>query len=526
MRSHESRGSRGAPLQRRCAALLVVGSVILIGGCGTRIGTPEIIKAEGGDGSPVATTPQSGTSGGTQGAGTANGATTQGGVAGNSTGASGGTSTAGAGSGTGATGSTTGSTAGSTTGSTASGGSTAGASSGSKKSSKAKSGKSGGSVSTAAAATCTTEGPPVVIGQVGTFSGLVGANFQGAIKTPYVWVDNANAHGGLGCHPIHFIQMDDQSDPATSEADVEQLVTQDHAVALFAAFTPLDMAGFLAGVDKEGVAVIGGDQSEPDWTTDKNLFPVGGTARAAIAGSVQQAAHIGRKKIAVLSCVEAAACGANFYDTIIKDGFAKKFGMKVVYSGTISITQPDFTAQCQDAKNAGADTIAFGLDRAGLQRAAQSCASLNYFPTLPLIALQGSFDPTDPNIRKDGAYLSSPTFPYLENSLPAEQTFHAAMKQYAPSAPIDTSASIVWSDGQMLQQVVSELGTSAQSRALTMADFFNGAAKIHDETLGGLVPPTTYKTGAPQAENPCYFGIQFGHNGTFTAPGGNKPACI
>jgi ABC-type branched-subunit amino acid transport system substrate-binding protein len=373
---------------------------------------------------------------------------------------------------------------------------------------------------------CASPGPAVTIGQVGTFSGLVGANFAGATKTAYVWVNFMNAHGGLGCHPIHFVQIDDQSNPALSQAGVERLVEKEGAVAIFAAFVPLDISGFQAGLNKEKIAAVGGDQAAPEWLTNPYMYPVGGTSRAAIAGSVKQAAGIGKKKIAVLYCVEASPCGSNFNDTIIKDGFAKKFGMDVVYSGAVSITQPDYTAQCENAKNAGADTIAWGLDRAGLQRAAKSCAKLNYFPTLPLIALQGSFDPTDVNIRKSGAFLSSPTFPYLLDTTPALAQFHTAMKQYAPGGAIDTSASLVWSGGMMLARIVDSMGAAAQTKPLTKEAVLAATGNISNETLGGLIPATSYKATGPQKENPCYFGIAFQPDGTFKAPNGMKPSCI
>lgn len=200
--------------------------------------------------------------------------------------------------------------------------------------------------------------------------------------------------------------------------------------------------------------------------------------------------------------------------------------MEVVYSGSVSITQPDYTAQCQNAKNAGADTIAWGLDRAGLQRAAKSCAAINYFPTLPLIALLGSFDPSDVNIRKSGAFLSSPTFPYMLTNTPSLGLYHDAIQKYAPSAVIDTASSQTWASGQMLAKIVDSLGPEAQSRPLTKADIFAGAGKIKKETLGGIIPPTTYKAVGPQAENLCYFGIRFSAAGEFEAPKGLKPTCI
>lgn len=385
----------------------------------------------------------------------------------------------------------------------------------------------GGGAKAPVAAGCAKQGPPVTIGQVGSFSGLAGSNFAGAVKTPYVWVNYMNARGGLGCHPIRFLQIDTQSNPALTQAAIDRLVNKEGAIALMANFVPLEIAGFLSGLEKAKVAGIGGDQAAPEWVgISKYAFPVGGTARSLVAGSVKQASELGRKKIAVLACVETSPCGANFTNTIINDGFAKKFGMEVVYSGQVSLTQPDYTAQCQNAKSAGADTIAWGLDKAGLQRAAKSCATLNYFPTLPLISLQGSFDPTDANIRKSGAFLSSPVFPYMLDNTPALKEFQGAMKQYAPTAAIDSSASLVWASAQMLAKVVDKLGVGAQTRALTKEDILGGLDKIKNETLSGLIPATTFTVGSPQVENPCYFGIQFTAQGVFRATNGLTKGCI
>jgi branched-chain amino acid transport system substrate-binding protein len=480
---------------RRPQRLRAAGAVcmILVAGCGTRVNRAQILRAEAG-GTATAPGLAAGSGGSALGVANTGAASSSGPQAPGS--ASGLAASSGTGTGHGAT---------------ASGG---GGSSGT------------GATSAGTGPNCAQAGPPVVIGQVGSFSGLVGANFGGAIQTPYVWVKYMNAHGGLGCHPIQFIQIDDGSDPAKSEAAVEDLVANRHAVAILGAFVPLDMSGFRTGAEKEHVAVIGGDQAGPEWIQSPVLFPVGGTSRPAIAGSVKQASQIGKKKIAVLSCVEASPCGSNFTDTIVRDGFAQKFGMQVVYTGSVSITQPDFTAQCQSAKNAGADTIAWGLDKAGLQRAARSCASISYFPTLPLISLQGTFDRTDPNIRTSGAFLSSPTFPYMQNDNAAEQAFHAAMQQYAPSAPLDSAASQVWSEGQMLETVVNKLGPTAQTRPLTKDDFFQGAALIKGETLGGLIPPTTWNATGPQPENPCYFGEQFTNQGALIAPHKSSYDCI
>jgi branched-chain amino acid transport system substrate-binding protein len=389
--------------------------------------------------------------------------------------------------------------------------------------------KTGSGASTPVAQGCKQQGPPVVIGQVGSFSGIAGANFPGALRTGAVWVAWMNANGGLGCHPIRLFQVDDASNPAQSQAAVERLVSKEGAIALFGAFVPLDVSGLKAGANKMQVAVIGGDQATVEWGDSPYMYPVGGTAKAAVAGSVQQAAEAGGKKIAVLYCIESTACGSAVNNTIVKDGYAKKYGMDVVYSSSVSITQPDYTAQCQNAKNAGADTIFWGLEKTGLQRAAKSCASISYFPKLPLIALQGTFDPQDANIRKSaesGVFLTSLMFPYMVNTSPATKAYHDAIQKYAPSTPLEPSGAYTWASLQMLAKIVDNLGPAAQTRVLTRQDIFAGAAKIKNETLQGLIPPTTYKPVGPQAENPCYFGIRFTPNGTFEAPKGLKIACI
>lgn len=494
------RARRGAPAGRIAAVAVAVG--LVLAGCGSRVDEDVAQTAPAGVTGDIGTTIPGNT-------GAIDPGTTTGTNPGTTTGTNPGT--------------TTGTAPGTTAGTTAT---TSNGTGGAKNNGGAKDTATGGnSAGTPVAQGCKQQGPPVLIGQVGTFSGLVGANFAGAIKTSYVWVAWMNAHGGLGCHPIRFVQKDDQSNPALSQAAVEDLTNQG-AIAIFAAYVPLDIAGFQAGLNKMKIAAIGGDQAAPEWNNNQYMYPVGGTARAGVAGSVQQAAEAGGKKIAVLYCVEASPCGSNFNDTIIKDGYAKKFGMDVVYSGSVSITQPDYTAQCQNAKNAGADVLAWGLDRAGLQRAAKSCAAIGYFPKLPLIALQGSFDPKDPNLRKSSAFLSALSFPYMIDSSPATKAYHDAMKQFAPTAAIDTAGSGTWAAGQMLAKIIEKLGPEAQTRVLTKQDIFDGAAKIKNETLEGLIPPTTYKAQGPQAENLCYFGIAFGADGKFTAPKGLKPTCI
>jgi branched-chain amino acid transport system substrate-binding protein len=389
----------------------------------------------------------------------------------------------------------------------------------------------GGSVGMAgaSAAGCAHQGPVLKIGEVGAFSGLVGASIPGAVAALPVWVRWVNANGGVGCHPVVLDQEDDQSNPAKSSSAVHKLAESVHVAAIVGNWVPLDVAAFRQAIEQVKVPALGGDMDNRDWNESPWMFGVGSASRAQFVGSTAGLASKGLKKVAIIYCVESTAC-TNYYSTLTNQGGAKRNGQTVVYSASTSITQPDFTSQCVNAQKAGAQILVAAGDDAYVQRVARSCAGVNYFPVIALSATQGAFDATDPNMRKDTASLGSSVVPYMLNNTPALQAFHTAMKTYAPNSPVETTALITWADGMMLKAAVEALGSSAQTKTITPAMIVQGLSKIRNETLGGLIPPTTYGkaggSGSPSPEILCYYPILFQHDGTFAASNGNKDLCF
>jgi ABC-type branched-subunit amino acid transport system substrate-binding protein len=395
---------------------------------------------------------------------------------------------------------------------------------------KARQAKDGGTAAKAAApavaAGCTTQGPPVVIGQVGAFSGLVGANNQGALNVLPVWVRDVNLRGGIGCHPVTLFQKDTASDPARSEAAVKEMVQQRNAVALVANYAPLDVQGFRKGVESMHVAAVGGDQVTPDWHLSPDMFPVGGNERAQFAGSVQALAKQGVQKLGIFYCVESTACTA-FRDTLDRDGYAKKFGMDIAYQTQISLTQNDFTSACQAAKTAGVQALVFAGDAGGVSRTARSCATVGLTVPIAITASQAGFDPNDKNLQAATLSMAAPVFPFSQGAdLPGEKLFRAAMARYAPTVRIEASSALAWSSATMLEHVVDLLGPSARTAPLTRELIYKGLGLVKNETLGGLIPPTTYTFGQTHApENFCYAPMAFDKRG-FYAPRGTTFSCI
>ncbi len=383
-----------------------------------------------------------------------------------------------------------------------------------------------GGVTTPVAAGCAKQGPPVVVGQVGAFSGLVGANIQGAVQTLPVWVRDVNARGGLGCHPVTLFQKDTASDPAKTEAAVKEMVSVRNAVALIASYAPLDVVGLRKGVESAKIVSVGGDQVTPDWHMSPYLYPVGGMEKAQFAGSVKALQAKGVKKIAIFYCIESSACTA-YKDTLDRDGYAAKFGMQIAYQTQVSLTQNDFTSACQSAKNAGAQAIIFAGDAGGVARTARSCATVGLVVPIAITASQATFDPQDKNLQKATVSMAAAIFPFTQAAdNQAEKDYRAAMGRYNPTADFNHASALTWSSAKMLERAVALLGPSARDVPLTRELILKGLGMVKKETLGGLIPATSYSPNQAQAqENFCFAPMAYDSRG-FYAPAGTRFDCV
>jgi branched-chain amino acid transport system substrate-binding protein len=72
---------------------------------------------------------------------------------------------------------------------------------------------------------------PVTIGNVGTYSGIIGSIFHSGAGAALLVAKYINAHGGLNGHPINMVSADDGGDPARNASIVKQMVETQHAMA-------------------------------------------------------------------------------------------------------------------------------------------------------------------------------------------------------------------------------------------------------------------------------------------------------
>jgi branched-chain amino acid transport system substrate-binding protein len=311
------------------------------------------------------------------------------------------------------------------------------------------------STSTAPAA-CTAKGAPLILGQIGSFSGVLGATSASARTAGAVYAQHINATGGLACHPVTVYAVDDGGDPSRAAALAQDLITSKKASALVATFAPLSMAGIIPVVEKNKVPMIGGDAVDPAWFDHPLLFPQGAGIDALIEGSLRLTVSQGKTKLGLLYCVEASLCTAIAKSIPER---AKAVGAELVYSSPVSLTQTDFTAQCQNAKNAGVESFGMGVDGSAIARVARSCAALGYFPQFA--SGGGVISPAqdkDPGIRRNTMTTASGTAPWFLTDTPGQQEYAAALSRYSPGTQPDGNSMAAWSSLKLVEAVVANLG--------------------------------------------------------------------
>lgn len=475
--------------------------------CGTRVTDEAIDRAEAG--SP-----------GVSGFGTGSQTTDGSGAGGQGLAGTGGTATGSTGTGTGMIGSgstsgTAGQAGSGSTGTAGVGGSsssggastTTGSGDGGRGGSGAPSGpkpSGAGGSSTGQAVKCAKSGPAIKLGQLGTFTGVIAASVGQSKQAMQVWAAYQNANGGVACHPIKLTQIDDQSDPTVANSGAKSLINDTKVAALVGTFSPIAMSGVRDGVKGSGVPVVGGDGADPIWTTTPGIFDVGAGINNQVYLLFKSEVDAGRKKSAIFYCIEANSC-TSAGAVAVGDGrySAKAAGQNVVFKASISITQPDFTAQCQSAKSAGADNVFLATESQSLTRFMQSCDSVGYYPQITTCGICMGFDTTNGTLQKFKVTSVTPVFPYMRRDTVAQRTFSDAFKAYAPGAVVNGISAQAWADGMMLQRALELLGPEAQSQEITPAMVLKGLGMVKQETLGGLIAPTSYTLNQPSTPNRC-----------------------
>jgi ABC-type branched-subunit amino acid transport system substrate-binding protein len=365
-------------------------------------------------------------------------------------------------------------------------------------------------------ASCATRKSTITIGSVGQQSGVIGAITAPGTKAVQAWVAAVNAAGGVACHPVRYIALDDGGDPSRHQAQVRQLVEEEHAIALVFQDAPITGQATVDYLTQRRVPVIGSETAEEWFYSSPMYFPQGSSGSDIFAQTFTAVAEVakpmGRTRLATVSCIETALCSGVY---ALAPESAPRAGLELVYRGQVSIAQPDYTSSCQAAKSAGAEILYVGLDSNSITRLARSCESVNYRPLYATTSIVGP-QPGNPSF--EGMVVNQSVVPWFTDG-PGVQEYRAALKRYAPGVAIDSMTIHAWTAAKLFELAAANLPDDP-----TSADVLNGLWSIKDNDLNGLTSPLTFTRDQKSTRWTCFWITQITGD-RYTSPNGGQRVC-
>ena len=361
---------------------------------------------------------------------------------------------------------------------------------------------------------------PLVLASVGTYSGPVGATLGAILNGAQIWVRSINARGGLNGHPIQLIVFDDGGDPARHRAEVQAAVEQKKAQAFFANAEVFTGESSVEYVNEKRIPIIGTDNGEA-WAYRSPMHFVQGPSGnylvyTMIATAAEVQVPLGKTKLGMLVCAEVVSC--NKADEI-RAAHAKRLGFDTVYSGKASIAQPDFTAECLAARNAGTQTFLVIMDANSLGRVAAACARQGFHPTYVNVAGNMAEDLAK-NPDFEGLLGNSTVAPFFQTGTAGTDEFQRAIQAYGQHSLMGVGLITGWVAGKLLERAGANLPEPPTTEAL-----LKGLWSIKSDNLGGLsAQALTFAENQPPVGVACWYALQV-KQGHWTSPDGFRANC-
>ncbi|MDO8390359.1 MAG: ABC transporter substrate-binding protein [Actinomycetota bacterium] len=373
---------------------------------------------------------------------------------------------------------------------------------------------------------------PIVIGGTFDTSGLTGV--PESIKVVEAWATYINAMGGINGHPVELDIRDTAGDPAKAASQTTEVLANDpvlflvqsssteasQAEALIASGIPIMGAGYSPALWGGSIAAFGLEcgPDAPIPCAASNVFPISTTFGAVVDEQVLGAQAAGATKLAVAACAEVEACsqaGPVFEAT------AKAVGIASVGTTKVSSTATDYSAECISWINQGVDFIQISGGASLAEGLYASCTDQGY--TGIFGASAGSV--SGKLITLDGITLAGGLngFPwFVDDPLVAEYTEAMKAGGVSDEGIHSPTATALWSVLQLFAKANADL-VDEPTAAIVLENMYT----ITDETLGGLIAPTTFykdQPGPEKARN-CFWPYIL-KDGEFTNPlGGLTVQC-
>ena len=354
---------------------------------------------------------------------------------------------------------------------------------------------------------------PIVIGYIAWLSGFGGDTISPSRDAWQAWAKSVNARGGINGHPVQLLVGDHGGDESRGLSIARDFVENKHAIALSLNPNGTAMTEY---AKSKSIPVIGSIVTGSTWDKNPMQFPPFGTELNTSWASAFLIKKNGMTKVASMFCAESADCEAG--STRFANA-AKEAGIELVAKQRYSETQPDFTAECLQMRNAGAQAVYPTGSTAAMIRMAKSCSRQNFKPVWLSPTMDDSVAPIP---EFENAIAQTPAFPwFLRAGNPGVEEYAAALAKYAPNRLTNgnTFMSWAWASAKLFEKAAQNVSDKPTSQ-----DILNALWSMKGENLGGLIPPRTFVRDKPTPETYCTYEGRV-QGGKWVAPQGLALAC-
>jgi branched-chain amino acid transport system substrate-binding protein len=358
-------------------------------------------------------------------------------------------------------------------------------------------------------------GDEIVLGALGPYTGTFATTYGAVPDVLKAWEKTVNAAGGVKGRRVKVIAKDIGAETGAGTAAVRRFVQRDRVVAIVANQDKADTAWarFAAG---QGVPVLSAT-SETGSYIDPNNFNAQGSPFAVVYGMGDQVKKAGGR-LGIAYCAEQPSCAQQ---TELMKSFVKAQGVTVPVSTKVPASTADFTAYCQQFKDAGVNAVFNSLSNELAERMNTSCAEQGVTARQIISGSLTNLDwKTDP-VYRDSVVLDV-VAPFFDTGVPGVRAYREALRKYAPSmigTEKDNSEALrAWASMQMFAAAAGNVPGQLTSESLKQAMY-----AVKGQTLDGIVPPIGFTAGRPYLA-PCYF--RWSPFGEFRSLDGAKPTCV
>jgi branched-chain amino acid transport system substrate-binding protein len=331
----------------------------------------------------------------------------------------------------------------------------------------------------------------VPLGNVSTLSGVLGELFSPVVHALNVWAASTNACGGLNGHRIKLYFDDDQGDPSTAAAKVQNMIQDKKILAFVGNIQVLTVDAIAPIIRRTGIPIIGSDITNSTWFTNPLMFPQGAPQQSIAYGFLYGATqfyHV--KNVGLFYCIEVPRSCTDTAQAF--KALAPQMGAVVKVMSQVSLTQPSFVQQCLEMKNAGVEAVGLNMDAASMKRIARSCEQVGFSPHAmghPLgVGNQKQFLGSK---WLGNSYVPLNVFGWMADTTPAEKYYQAQIAKFDPGFDTGGAASLGWTAGALLLAASANLSPEHPTTQQLLDALWTFKGQKFTE-LGGLTGPRSF----------------------------------